>query len=226
MQEKLPRAKTPGSEAGSASYQQKSQRHDTASQSSRAASVSRGELLRRLERDEPDLVVTPMPAPEAIGKGSIDLRLSTYFLSARRSSTGHVSPDNDLSAAELFHHERVRPGSSTVIHPGQFVLAATLEYICLPQDLCGIIESRSSFGRMGLVAATATWVGPGYRGCPTLEIVNLGELPISIRPYVAPCQIIILSANEDDPDPSRYQCTVRPHYMRPKRDEFVDAWGS
>jgi len=69
---------------------------------------------------------------------------------------------------------------------------------------------------MGLIAATATYVTPGYNGCPTLEIVNTGEVPVLLCPGERICQLLLLTAGEEATDlsPSRYQCAVRPYTAR------------
>lgn len=188
------------------------------------ASVPQEILLERLVDGADPFTITPLPAGEHIGKGSIDLRLGTYYKTARRSSVESLSPDSGELPERLFEDRRVAPGHHTIIHPGQLVLASTLEYLSLPNDLCGIIQSRSSFGRMGLVAATAAWVGPGYKGCPTLEVVNLGDLPVKVTPYLATCQLVVFYADENDVRPSRYQCAVKPGYAQWTRDKYVDMW--
>ena len=60
------------------------------------------------------------------------------------------------------------------LHPGGFLLGATLEFISLPNDIAGFILSRSGYGRTGLLIAAATYVHPGWKGCLTLELENLG----------------------------------------------------
>ena len=57
-----------------------------------------------------------------------------------------------------------------VLHPDQLALASSLEYICLPRDLAASVVTRSTFGRAGLLGATAVFVHPGFRGCLTLEL--------------------------------------------------------
>jgi len=70
-----------------------------------------------------------------------------------------------------------------VMHPGEFVLASTLEYFRLPRDLAGRLEGRSSLGRLGLqVHATAGFVDPGFHGNLTFELINSGSLPVRIAP--------------------------------------------
>ena len=52
-----------------------------------------------------------------------------------------------------------------VLHPGEFVLGVTLEYVALPDDLVGRLDGKSSLGRLGLVVhSTAGFVDPGWKG--------------------------------------------------------------
>ena len=64
--------------------------------------------------------------------------------------------------------------------PGQFVLATTMEYIALPEDLTAFVEGRSSLGRMGLFIQNAGWVDPGFRGEITLELYNANRCAIEL----------------------------------------------
>jgi dCTP deaminase len=81
-------------------------------------------------------------------------------------------------------------GSAFVLHPGQFVLTATLEYISLPPDLVAYVVGRSSWGRLGLNIATATMVAPGFKGAITFEMVNLGTVPIALYPGTRIAQLV------------------------------------
>lgn len=65
--------------------------------------------------------------------------------------------------------------------PGQFVLATTMEYICLPNDLTAFVEGRSSLGRMGLFIQNAGWVDPGFSGEITLELYNANRCAIELQ---------------------------------------------
>lgn len=72
-------------------------------------------------------------------------------------------------------------GGSFIIHPGDFILASTVERITMPTDVAAKIEGRSSLGRLGLVIhATAGYVDPGFSGHLTLEISNISRLPIKL----------------------------------------------
>ncbi|MCP4306415.1 MAG: dCTP deaminase, partial [bacterium] len=54
----------------------------------------------------------------------------------------------------------------------------------------GQVLGRSSWGRLGLVVATAVTVHPGFRGCLTLEIQNLGSAPIRLVAGVRIAQLM------------------------------------
>ncbi len=83
-----------------------------------------------------------------------------------------------------------------VLHPHAFVLGATLEWIRMPRDLAGYVTGKSSCGRQGLVIETAMGVHPSFTGCLTLELANVGEVPIVIRPGMLICQLFLHETTE------------------------------
>lgn len=180
------------------------------------ASPSTSTLRKRVGDPADPLIVTPMPASSAISHGSIDLQLGNTFLVALRASVPSVSARRPEDSRQLFSEVRCAPDDKLIIQPHQFVLAATLEYVCLPNDLCGFVQSRSTYGRLGLISATATYVTAGYKGCPTLEISNVGEVPVEVYPGDPICQLVLFTADEDldELEPSRYQCATRPYAAR------------
>ncbi|MGO8744835.1 MAG: dCTP deaminase [Thermoguttaceae bacterium] len=178
------------------------------------------DLLARHDSSDP-LVITPHLPIEQIrksGTASVDLRLGTWFLTLRQSRFP-VLPMSDAGGAfpgenRLTKRHYVPFGSPFILHPRSFVLGATLEWIRLPKHIAGYVVGKSSLGRRGLVIATATGVHPGFAGCLTLEISNLGEMPIPIKPGIQVCQICL---HELDTDPSSaaaaqssFSCTRRP----------------
>lgn len=71
--------------------------------------------------------------------------------------------------------------SGFILHPGQFALGQTEEYVEIPDWLCARIEGKSSLGRLGLVIhSTAGWIDPGFNGTVTLELGNVSPLPIML----------------------------------------------
>ncbi|HWK20563.1 MAG TPA: dCTP deaminase [Microbacteriaceae bacterium] len=147
------------------------------------------------------LTVTPLLDRERqIGPGSIDLRLGTEFLEVPRQNYSHIDPFRQETADAVLHAEDrrffVALGDPFVLHPGQFVLGSTLEFLVLPNDLVGQVLSRSSWGRLGLLVATAVAVQPGFHGVLTLELVNAGAVPITLRPGLRVAQLQLWSSTE------------------------------
>ncbi len=135
------------------------------------------------------------------GSGSVDLRLGSVFKIPKRSQIGILDPLDEkyLSDKEKYFEEiYIRIGENFVLHPRQFALGQTLEWIHLPNDLCGSIIGRSSWGRDGLIIATASGVHPGFSGPLTLELTNLGEIPLKLYPGLAYSQLFIYSVEQDD----------------------------
>jgi dCTP deaminase len=151
-----------------------------------------------LDRLKDDLVISPLLESSQIGEGSVDISLGTRFIRSRRAKTTEISfPDLDKQKIRSFQESIVVPfGERYILHPRSFVLGCTFEFIALPRDICGFVLSRSSYGRAGLLIATATFVHPGWRGCLTLELENLGEIPLILQPLSAVGQLVLLKATE------------------------------
>jgi dCTP deaminase len=98
-----------------------------------------------------------------------------------------------------------------------------LEWIRLPRNLAAIVTGKSSWGRRGLIIATATGVHPGFSGCLTLEITNLGEIPIKIRPGIHICQLFVhkMVSETVDADKSRFAVSRKPKFSRIEMDAFA-----
>ena len=119
--------------------------------------------------------------PAMVQPASVDLKLGSSF----RVFHNHRVPVIDLAdpPTNLTEHVEVEDGGSFVIHPGEFVLGRTEEWVELPDDVVARIEGKSSLGRLGLIVhATAGFVDPGWRGTLTLEITNLTRVPIVLWP--------------------------------------------
>jgi dCTP deaminase len=145
------------------------------------------------------LTISPILTEKQVGPSSIDLRMGTVVLLARAGSQSHVDPraysnapsEHDAIRGKKQKHERfdVPFRSSFLLHPGMLALVPTLEWVKLPHDLQGVVTARSSWAREGLSIATATIVNPGYSGIVTLELANLGEVPMSLYPGLRLAQI-------------------------------------
>jgi dCTP deaminase len=172
-----------------------------------AVSVLSGEAIRQRLRSpilEKRLVISPiLEEAEQLqdSNASVDVRLGCQFAFVSPSQFGSVDEldsetdeENKVALAKLYNKLYVPVGSYVNIHPHQFVLAQALEYLRLPDDLMAYVVGRSTWGRLGLTVATAIGVHPGYAGCLTLELRNLGETPLTLRPGQTIAQLFIHSA--------------------------------
>ena len=160
-------------------------------------------------RENDGFVMTPVLQSLAAGAG-VDVTLGCRFLVFKRR--GFVSIDISQDKQELarrsleWQQEIYIPfGKCFVIHPGDFVLGITLEYLAFPLDLMGYVIGRSSLGRLGLIIATATKIDPGYRGVLTLELTNVGAAPLILHPGEKIAQIVFHRL-ATSVEPSRAYC--------------------
>ena len=83
--------------------------------------------------------------------------------------------------SDLTEAEEISEDQPFILHPGEFVLASTLEHIEIPADIVARLEGKSSLGRIGLlIHSTAGYVDPGWKGHLTLELSNVASLPITL----------------------------------------------
>ena len=136
------------------------------------------------------LIISPtpdLPALRARHTASVDLRLGTWFLSLRETRLSEIGATGDSTTwheGKLARTHYIPFGQHFVLHPGSFVLAATFEWLRMPGDLAAYVVGLSSWGRTGLIIATAVGVHPGFTGCLTLELANTGVIPIRDRKSV------------------------------------------
>jgi len=119
--------------------------------------------------------------PGLLQPSSVDVRMDRYF----RLFDNHKYPfiDPAQEQPELTRLVEVDAEEPFILHPGEFVLAATLEQVTLPDDIAARVEGKSSLGRLGLLThATAGFIDPGFTGHVTLELSNVATLPITLWP--------------------------------------------
>jgi dCTP deaminase len=135
--------------------------------------------------------IKPKPNFEKqLGPASLDIRLGYEFLVFNYSQKTYVDPKNPETFKNLTTFIKLKKNENFVLQPRQFVLASTLEEIELPDDIAAKIEGRSSWGRLGLIVhSTAGYIDPGFKGKLTLELNNIGMLPILLYPEVKICQL-------------------------------------
>lgn len=128
-------------------------------------------IMRMLR--EGTLSVSPLEEGQ-IQPASIDIRLGSMFSIIEDLPAGIIDLDHEIQY-------RTMETERYVLLPGQFVLATTMEYIELPDNLTAFVEGRSSLGRMGLFIQNAGWVDPGFKGEITLELFNANRCAIELK---------------------------------------------
>ncbi len=135
--------------------------------------------------------ITPKPdLATQLGSCTLDLRLGHVYRVFNHSKTPFIDPQNPKTLAEVTTEIRVGDGEAFTLHPGEFILAMTAEYIEMPDDLTGQLEGRSSIGRLGVVVhSTAANIDAGFRGNITLELANMGRIPVMLYPGMRICAV-------------------------------------
>lgn len=161
--------------------------------------LSEAQLWERMEAElERRLLVTPLLSERQVSGGSVDVRLGTEFILLKRSARGPIDA-MAMNEGASDYQERlfVEVGDRMVLHPNQLVLGATLEFLQVPGDLMAYVIGRSSWGRLGLIVATAVMVQPGYRGSLTLELANLGDTPVYLYPGTRIAQLVFHTVSSE-----------------------------
>lgn len=144
--------------------------------------LTREELKSRINSGQDgQIFIDPLLGDDQVGAVSVDLRLGYDFLVSVLNQRPSISlhPDNDHSGPEAFFQSTRRDlGDVFLVHPGQTVLATSLEYIGLPSDVYADIISRSSYHRLGI--SINSMFQPGFRGCVSLELFNHSNVPIEL----------------------------------------------
>lgn len=152
------------------------------------------EIRKGNASDPTGIAVVPMPDLQILengGEASVNLRLGRWFLTMRQSSETHIEPTAAGNPGEnKFSKKYFVPfGEEFVLHPGRFALASTLEWIKLPPNYAAFVVGKSTLGRRGIIIETAAGVHPAFSGCLTLEIANVGEIPVKLIAGMMICQL-------------------------------------
>jgi len=131
------------------------------------------------------------PAPDLekqLGSVSVDFRLGTTFMVFEHSRFSFIDPRHPQSIGDAMRTIEVDEDEPFIMQPGDFALASTMESLELPPDLLGRLEGRSSIARLGItVHSTAAVFEPGWVGTATMELSNLGRMPVALYPGMRIC---------------------------------------
>ncbi|MBQ6659824.1 MAG: dCTP deaminase [Lachnospiraceae bacterium] len=154
-------------------------------------------ILQMLQ--EKTLTIEPL-TEEQIQPASVDVRLGRTFSIVDDTPSGVITLENEISYKTI-------TTDTFLIMPGQFVLATTMEYFELPNNLTAFVEGRSSLGRMGLFIQNAGWVDPGFKGEITLELYNANKCAIELKAGRRVGQLVFAEMDRDALNPynGKYQ---------------------
>ena len=148
----------------------------------------------RARIDAGAIVIEPYDAGD-LQPSSVDLHLDRSFRVFRNNRYPYI--DVRQAQPDLTEMVTVGEDEAFILHPGEFVLGQTLEWVELPADLVARLEGKSSLGRLGLlIHSTAGFIDPGWDGHVTLELSNVANLPITIYPGMKIGQISFMQMTE------------------------------
>jgi dCTP deaminase len=147
--------------------------------------LTRDEILKEIAAG--NIVIEPY-TPECVGPASVDLHLGTEFRVFRKvHDVVRVTPESNYEEIT----ERVQVADHLLLMPQETVLGITVERVALAPSLCGWLEGRSRFSRLGLlVHISASFMQPGIDNKQVLEISNQSPMALALVPGIAICQFI------------------------------------
>ncbi len=162
-----------------------------------------------------------------IQPSSVDLRLGNEFRLFKYVEMPFIDPRNKAeTSSEITELRNIKDDERFIVHPGDFLLGTTLEYVKVPDDMVARLEGRSSMGRLGLIIhSTAGYIDPGFEGKITLEISNLGKMPVALYAKMRICQIVFEKMTSPAERPyginrdSKYQKQEHPEESKISQDK-------
>ncbi len=147
--------------------------------------LTRDEILKEIKAG--NIVIDPFDE-KMVGPGSVDLHLGEKFRIFKKvHEIIEVNNNADYSKMTELRHAP----EGIVLMPGETILGITRERIQLASNICGWLEGRSRFARLGLlVHISASFMQPGINNQQVLEMTNFSPMPLRIHPGTAICQFI------------------------------------
>lgn len=147
--------------------------------------LTREEILKEMEKG--NIKISPFDLSQ-VGPGSVDLHLGDEFrVFEKTQEIFHVT--DEVNYHQITKVKRVK--DYIVLTPNETIHGITRERITLPPNICGWLEGRSKYARVGLmVHVTAGFIHPGIDNCQVLEILNVSNRPLAIHAGTRICQFI------------------------------------
>ncbi|MEM1732926.1 MAG: dCTP deaminase [Desulfurococcaceae archaeon] len=133
------------------------------------------------------LVIKPI-FEDTIRENGVDLRFGHSF--CRFRDIGQILDSKKVNIHDFMECKDVGEEEGFIIYPREHVLATTLEWIEMPEDLVGLVNLRSTFARLNLMIPP-TVIDAGFKGNITIEIIG-GNVPVRIYPLQRFLHIVFL----------------------------------
>ncbi len=151
--------------------------------------LTRDVILSEIESGR--LVISPF-TPDQVGPASIDLTLGDEI---RVIEPGGGPIDIQDDTDYRLHTRPLCLSEPYLLESGSTIHGITAERVTLPPDLCGLLEGRSRFARLGLmIHVTSALVQPGVSNRQVLEMSNVSGHALRIHAGVRVCQLVLLRA--------------------------------
>lgn len=151
--------------------------------------LSDREIVALCKRNNPmiDPFVPFQEGKPSYGLGSFgyDLRLGNKFL----VPLGGINAVLDPIAFPAQHFREIEADETLEIAAGSQVLAESVEWFNIPDNVCAVCWGKSSYARCGLLV-NVTPLEPGWKGKLTLELANLSPLPIRLHIHQGITQVV------------------------------------
>ncbi|MGD6807752.1 MAG: dCTP deaminase [Candidatus Bathyarchaeia archaeon] len=175
------------------------------------------------------LCITPLTDPKnQIGEGTVDIRLGSHFIiyKGRKIETVDPTEENIPYKIREFQEKIYIPyGKKFMLHPNEFILGGSLEYLRFPSNIIGYVVGRSSWGRLGLIIETSPIIHACFTGILTFELSNLSTAPIALYPGTRIAQIVVHEIEGECTSckiklaESRYNLNTSPEFSKIYRDK-------
>ena len=165
------------------------------------AVLGRQAILKAIDRGA--ITITPFD-PVRVGPASVDLTLANSFRVFRKVHEV-VDVDEHTDYRSFTDKVDLDEGDHILIMPGETILGITQERLRLSPGLCGWLEGRSRFARLGLlVHNSAPFMGPGIDSQQVLEMSNFGPAPLAVHPGTPICQFIFQTLEGEEQYQGRF----------------------
>lgn len=176
--------------------------------------LNKNEINKALEEEQ--LHIRPLLDKNQVTNISVDLRLGCDFLVSIKCRDPFIDATREHGAYEniykFYQETRRHIGETFFLHPNQTIMASTLEYVKLPNNLMATIDVRSSYARLGLTMNS--FLEPGYCGCISVVLTNTSMNPIKLAVGARIFTIKFSKVSDDTPSyfstNRKYMCQVRP----------------